>query len=472
MQRNVDQLGRRRFLGSMSACLPLAAVATLLRGQENFRAHGGLHFPATAKRVIFLHQSGAPSQIDLFDDKPEVTRRHGEEMPESARRGQRLTTMTANQRSKPLTASPFRFARHGDSGTELSELLPHTARVVDRLCVIRSMHTEAINHDPAITFMQTGGQLAGRPSMGSWITYGLGSESAELPAFLVMISGGSPGDQPLYSRLWGSGFLPSQHQGIPLRAAEDPVLYLADPPGVDRATRRRMLDALHVLNAQRRSETGDPEIAARMAQFELAFQMQKSLPAVVDLADEPAHTFSLYGEAAREPGSYAANCLLARRLVEQGVRFVQLYHRGWDHHSSLVNRLRGKCQETDQASAALVADLDRRGLLDDTLVVWAGEFGRTVYSQGSLERQDYGRDHHPRCFSIWMAGGGIRGGQTYGATDEFSYNVVRDGVHVHDLQATILHCLGIDHEQLTYRFQGRHHRLTDVAGEVVQDILA
>lgn len=429
------------------------------------------HFPATAKHVIFLHQSGAPSQVDLFDDKPVLRRRHGEELPAAIRANQRLTTMTADQRVKPLAASPFQFERYGDSGQSFSKLLPFTGRVADHLCLVRSLHTDAINHDPALTFIHTGSERPGRPSFGAWASYGLGSENENLPAFAVMLSGGAPGDQPLSGRLWGSGFLPSQNQGVKLRSTGDPVLYLTNPPGITPPARRRMLDALKQLNQRRFEITGDPEIAARIKQFELAFQMQTSVPELADMRDEPGHILKAYGPDVHQPGSYAANCLLARRLVERGVRFVQLFHRGWDHHMNIENRIRDKCRETDQPSAALVADLAQRGLLKDTLVIWAGEFGRTAYCQGELDSADYGRDHHPRCFSIWMAGGGIRRGIAYGATDEFSYNVVENPVHVHDLHATLLHCLGIDHERLTFRFQGRHHRLTDVAGRVIHDLL-
>ncbi len=463
-------LTRRLFLTGTSSHIGMAALATLLPKKLLAGAEQP-HFAPRAKRVIFLHQSGAPSQIDLFDPKPVVRARHGEELPDSLRGGQRLTTMTANQAAKPLTGSPFHFAPCGQCGTELSELLPFTAGVVDEICLIRSMVTDAINHDPAITLIQTGSQLPGRPSVGAWASYGLGSECEDLPAYLVMISGGAPGDQPLSGRLWSAGFLPSHHQGVKLRGQGDPVLYLSNPAGVNGKVRRRMLDSLRELNELQARLTGDPEIDSRIAQFELAFRMQTSVPDLVDLRDEPEHTWTLYGADAKRPGTYAANCLLARRLVERGVRFVQLYHRGWDHHLHLESRIRGKCQETDQASAALVADLEQRGLLDETLIIWAGEFGRTVYCQGQLDARDYGRDHHPRCFSVWLAGGGIRGGIVHGRTDEFGYNVVQDPVNIHDLHATILHCLGIDHERLVYRAQGRHHRLTDVAGKVVQTVL-
>ena len=475
-------LTRRQFLGRGGTGIGVAALGSLLNqelllaGEPRGQRVGGLpslpHHRPTAKRVIFLFQSGAPSQLDLFDPKPELRKRQGEELPESIRQGQRLTGMTADQASKPLAASAFRFARHGACGAEVSELLPHTSRVVDDLCIVRSAFTDAINHDPGVTFFQTGSERPGRPSIGAWASYGLGAESANLPAFIVFLSGGNPGDQPLFDRLWGSGFLPSQHQGVKFRGQGDPVLYLSNPPGVRRATRRRMLDAIATLNRLQHDTFHDPETLARIQQYELTFQIQRSLPEVMDLSDEPASTFALYGDDARRPGTYASNCLIARRLAERGVRFIQLFHRGWDHHASLPSRIRGKCRETDQGSAALVRDLKQRGLLDDTLVVWAGEFGRTVYCQGDLTDDNYGRDHHPRCFSMWMAGGGVRGGQTIGKTDAFSYNIDEDPIHVHDLQATILHCLGIDHRRLTYRSQGRDFRLTDVHGRVVYKLLA
>ncbi|HEV3339511.1 MAG TPA: DUF1501 domain-containing protein [Pirellulales bacterium] len=432
------------------------------------------HFAPKAKRIIYLFQSGAPSQLDLFDHKPRLAELRGSELPDSVRRGQRLTGMTATQASFPLAPTRFTFAQHGKSGAWISELLPHTSRVVDRLCFVKSMHTEAINHDPAVTFFQTGAQLAGRPSIGSWIVYGLGSENRDLPGFVAMISQGSgnPNDQPLYDRLWGSGFLPTKYQGTKFRSTGDPVLFLSNPPGVDAATRRQVLDDIAKLNERQLVERGDPEIATRIAQYELAWRMQSSVPELTDVSQEPEHVFELYGPDARKPGTFAANCLLARRLVERGVRFVQLFHRGWDQHTNLPKQIVGQCRDTDQASAALVTDLAQRGLLDDTLVVWGGEFGRTVYCQGRLTADDYGRDHHPRCFTVWLAGAGIKPGTTHGVTDDFGYNVVQDPVHVHDLHATLLHCLGIDHERLTYKFQGRYHRLTDVAGKVVREILA
>jgi hypothetical protein len=473
------QLTRRAFLGRGGASLGLAALAALLdRDQARAEsASGGLpglpHFPPRAQRVIYLFQSGAPSQIDLFDFKPGLDTLRTTELPDSVRQGQRLTGMTSRQTSFPVAPTLFRCGRHGQSGATVSELLPHTARVVDDLCFIKSMHTEAINHDPAVTFIQTGAQLAGRPSMGAWLTYGLSSVNQDLPAFVVLISQGSgnPNDQPLYDRLWGSGFLPTKYQGVKFRSVGDPVLHLSNPQGLDATTRRRMLDDLAALNQRHNEKTGDPEISTRIAQYELAYRMQSAVPELTDLSGEPDHVFDLYGPEARKPGTFAANCLLARRLAERGVRFIQLFHRGWDQHTKLPTQIRGQCRDTDQPSAALVMDLKRRGLLDDTLVVWGGEFGRTVYCQGRLTADDYGRDHHPRCFTVWLAGGGTKPGVTYGETDDFSYNIVRDPVHVHDLQATILHCLGIDHTRLTYRFQGRDHRLTDVAGKVVEGIL-
>ncbi|MEX2561019.1 MAG: DUF1501 domain-containing protein, partial [Pirellulales bacterium] len=422
----------------------------------------------------YLFQSGAPSQMDLFDYKPRLADLRASELPESIRQGQRLTGMTSGQTSFPVAPSKFAFARHGASGAWVSDLMPHTARVADELCFVKSMFTEAINHDPAITFFQTGAQLAGRPSIGSWLSYGLGSENADLPAFVTMISRGTgnPNDQPLYDRLWGSGFLPTRYQGIKFRSVGDPVLFLSNPGGLGSATRRRMLDDLARLNQLKLEEFGDPEIATRIAQYEMAYRMQTSVPELTDVSDEPEHIFDLYGPDSKKPGTYAANCLLARRLAERGVRAVQLFHRGWDQHTNLPKQIVGQAADTDQASAALVADLKQRGMLDDTLVVWGGEFGRTVYCQGKLTADDYGRDHHPRCFTIWMAGGGIKAGFSYGETDDYCYNITRDPVHVHDLHATLLHCLGIDHERLTYKFQGRYHRLTDVHGEVVRPLLA
>ncbi len=469
-------LTRRHFFGWVGMGLGAAALASLL-GREARAAQpaGGLpHFTPRARRVIYLFQSGGPSQMDLFDPKPKLARRFGEELPESIRRGQRLTGMTANQATHPVAPSAFRFRQHGASGTWVSELLPQTARVADELCVIKSMHTEAINHDPAITFFQTGSQQAGRPSIGAWTVYGLGSEGRTLPAFVVMVSQGTgrPNGQPLYDRLWGSGFLPTQYQGVKFRGVGDPVLYLSNPPGYGDTERRRMLDAVVRLNEMKRAECPDPEISTRIAQYEMAYRMQTSVPELIDLSGEPESVLRLYGLEVRRRGSYAYNCLLARRLAERGVRFIQLFHRGWDNHRDLPKQLAGQCRDTDQASAGLILDLKQRGLLDDTLVVWGGEFGRTVYCQEKLTRDNYGRDHHPRCFTVWLAGGGIRPGMTFGATDDYCYNIVQDPVDVHDLHATILHLLGIDHKRLTFKFQGRDFRLTDVHGQVIERILA
>ena len=467
---------RRQFLGRVG--LGATALASMMHEDALAVGNGGLpglpHFAPKAKRIIYLFQSGAPSQLDLFDHKPQLLSRQGTDLPASIRQGQRLTGMTATQDHFPIAPSKFRFAQHGRSGAWLSELLPHTARVADELCFIKTMNTEAINHDPAITFFQTGAQLAGRPSMGSWASYGLGSENHDLPAFVALLSNGTgnPMDQPLYDRLWGSGFLPTKHQGIKFRSDGDPVLFLSNPDGLNRSARRRMLDDLTKLNQMQLAEFGDPETATRIAQYELAYRMQSSVPALTDVSQESDSAFDLYGPEARKPGTFAANCLLARRLAERGVRFIQLFHRGWDQHTKLPTQIAGQCRDTDQPAAALIQDLKQRGLLDDTLVVWGGEFGRTVYCQGRLTSDDYGRDHHPRCFTIWMAGGGIKPGMTHGETDDYGYNVARDPVHVHDLHATLMHCLGIDHTRLTFKFQGRHHRLTDVHGKVVKAVLA
>jgi hypothetical protein len=461
------RIARRSFLGGSSAGIGSMALAHLF-GSAN-EARGATHHPPRAKRVISLFMHGGPSQLDLFDHKPWLKHRHGEELPASVRGEQRLTGMTSGQKSLPITSSLFRFERHGDSGAWLSELLPQTARIADELCIIRSMHTEAINHDPAVTLLQTGHQQPGRPSFGSWLSYGLGSESENLPAFVVMISRGSaarPAD-PLYARLWGSGFLPSNHQGVNLRSGGEPVLYLSNPAGVDAEARRQQLDVIAGLNRRAAERELDPEIETRIAQYELAYRMQGSIPELTDFAGETAKTLEAYGPQVRVPGSFAANCLLARRMVERGVRFVQLYHRGWDQHYNLPSDLRLQCGDVDQPCRALVEDLKQRGLLDETLVVWGGEFGRTTYSQGELEAANYGRDHHGGCFTMWVAGGGVKRGVQFGETDEFCYNVVKDPVHVHDLNATLLHLLGIDHERLTYRADGRDYRLTDVAGRVI-----
>ncbi len=458
---------RRTFLKANAAGLGTMALSQLLSGT----ASASTHFQPKAKRIIYLFQSGGPAQQDLFDHKPLLREMNGQDLPPEIRGEQRLTGMSANQSSLPLAGSHFKFSRHGQSGAWLSELLPYHRDIVDDVCFIKSMHTEAINHDPAITMFQTGSQIAGRPSLGAWLSYGLGSENADLPAFVVLVTAGQ-GDQPLYARLWGSGFLDSKHQGVRLRAGEDPVLYLSNPNGVSASRRRAQLDTIRDLNQHQFNKEFDPEIESRIAQYEMAFRMQTSVPSVTDLSDEPESTFKLYGDDARQPGTFAANCLLARRLAERNVRFIQLYHQGWDQHSNLPRGIRGQAKETDQASAALIKDLKQRGLLEDTLVIWGGEFGRTSYSQGVLTNDNYGRDHHPRCFTTWMAGGGIKPGITYGATDEFGYNVVENGVHVHDFNATILHLLGIDHERLTYKYQGRRFRLTDVEGHILHDILA
>jgi hypothetical protein len=471
------QLSRRAFINHCA--LGAAALASLLNERTSAQApseSGGAvpHFAPKAKRVIYLFQSGAPSQLDLFDPKPGLEKYHGRNLPDSIRQGQRLTGMTAYQSSFPIAPSIFKFARHGQSGASLSELLPHTAKVVDNLTFIKSLHTEQINHDPAITFSLTGFHLAGRPSMGAWISYGLGSENRDLPAFVVMVSlgTGNTGDQPLYDRLWGGGFLPSKYQGVKFQNGADPVLYLSNPAGVNDQARRRFLDDLAKLNQKNAASVGDPEILSRVAQYEMAFRMQSSVPELIDLSKEPDKTFDRYGPDARRPGSYAANCILARRLAERGVRFIQLFHRGWDQHNNCPKQIRNQARDTDQPTAALIEDLKERGMLDDTLVVWGGEFGRTVYSQGALSQDNYGRDHHPRCFTVWLAGGGVKPGVTIGETDDFSYNIARDPVSVFDLNATILHCLGIDHTRLTYKYQGRYFRLTDVHGDVVRKILA
>ncbi len=464
---------RRHFLQSSAA--GLAAMHGLLANPIGHAVESVKvpHFAAKAKRIIYLFQSGGPSHLELLDYKPRLRELHGKELPDSIRQGQRLTGMTSGQKSFPVVASKFKFDQHGKSGAWISELLPHTSKMVDDLCIVRSMHTEAINHDPAITFIQTGSQQPGRPSLGAWLSYGLGNEAEELPAFVVMISHGSGRDsnQGLLDRLWGAGFLPSSHQGVKLRSGADPVLYLNDPPGVDRRLRRQMLDGLAKLNELQRGVDGDPEIQTRIEQYEMAFRMQSSVPDLIDMSDESEATMEMYGPNARKPGTFAANCLLARRLAERGVRFIQLYHRGWDNHGGLASNIPKQCDDIDQPQAALIADLKRRGLLDDTLVIWGGEFGRTVYSQGNLT-EDYGRDHHGRCFSVWLAGGGIRPGMVHGETDDYGYNIVRDPVHVHDLNATLLHCLGFDHERLTYRYQGRDFRLTDVHGNVIKPLLA
>ncbi len=475
-------LTRRHFFGLASTGLGTAALASLLApaasGAPDASANGGLpglpHFPPKAKRVVFLHQSGGPSQIDLFDYKPKLKEYMGVDLPASVRMGQRITGMTSGQATLPVAPSIFKFAQYGKSGAWVSELMPHTAKIVDDIAIVKTMWTDAINHDPAITFIQSGFQQPGRPSMGAWISYGLGSENRELPSFVVLISqqSGLNTDQPLFSRLWGSGFLPSKYQGVQFRSSGDPVLYLSDPPGVDKSTRRNILDAVEQLDAIRADAYHDPEIETRISQYEMAFKMQTSVPELMDMEKEPQHIFDMYGPDSRKPGSYASHCLLARRLLERNVRFVQIYKRGWDQHNDLPRDLALQAQSVDQPSAALVQDLKQRGMLDDTLVIWGGEFGRTVYCQGKLTEANYGRDHHPRCFTMWMAGGGIKPGLVHGETDDYSYNALSGQVHIHDLQATILNCLGIDHKRLTYKFQGRHFRLTDVAGNVETKLLA
>jgi hypothetical protein len=474
-----DKLTRRAFFGASSTGVGMAALASLLGGNANAEtvaktAHGALpgfpNFPPTAKRVIYLFQSGGPSQMELFDYKPRLVEFQGTDLPESIRGGQRLTGMSATQASFPVVPSKFKFAQHGNSGAWVSELLPHTAKIADQLTFIKTVNTEEINHDPAVTLAQTGFRLGGRPSMGAWISYGIGCETEDLPAFVVMISSAG-GGQPLYDRLWGNGFLPSRYQGVKFRSVGDPVLYISDPKGFSPAERREYLDSLGQLNKLEYDEFGDPETNTRISQYEMAFRMQSSVPDLTDLSNEPASTFELYGEDAKKSGTFASHCLLARRLAERGVRFIQLYHRDWDHHANLPAALPQRCKDVDQASAALIQDLKQRGMLDDTLVVWGGEFGRTVYCQGRLTATDYGRDHHGRCFTMWVAGGGIKPGITLGATDDYGYNITQDPVHAHDLQATILRCLGIDHTKLTFQFQGRHFRLTDVAGKVVNQVL-
>jgi hypothetical protein len=469
---------RRQFFGRSARGIGTVALASLLDPQlfanvnDPLRTKGALprlHFAPKAKRVIYLFQSGAPSHLDLFDPKPKLKELTKTELPNSIRMGQRITGMTSGQKQLLVVGSPFKYAAHGKCGMEISELLPWTAKVADDIALVRAMYTEPINHDPAVTFFATGNQQPGRPTMGAWISYGLGSDNANMPAFVVLLSGG--GGQPLQARYWGNGFLPGVHQGVQLRATGDPVLYVSNPPGINRDTRRQQLDDLRELNRIQLENLADPEIATRIEAYEMAYRMQTSVPDLMDISKEPKEMLDLYGA---EPGkaSYANNCLLARRLAEKDVRFIQLVHRDWDHHGDLPNAIRGQAKQTDQASAALIMDLKQRGMLDDTLVIWGGEFGRTVYSQGEITAASFGRDHHPRCFSIWMAGGGIKPGTTFGQTDDYGYNVVSDGVHVHDFHATMLHCMGIDHERLTYRSQGRDFRLTDVAGKVVKQLLA
>ncbi|MEO0793839.1 MAG: DUF1501 domain-containing protein [Verrucomicrobiota bacterium] len=473
---NPFQVSRRQFLNNFGLGLGGIALSQLLSASPLSAARtpaflSSPHYAPKAKRIIFLFQAGGPSQLDLFDHKPLLNEQHGEQLPDSVRQGQRLTGMSGNQSSIPLAGSPYEFKKSGESGQEISELLPYTARIADELCIVKSLYTDAINHGPATVFMQTGSQLDGRPSIGSWIDYGLGRDNENLPSFVVLTTK-NKGGQPLKTGLWGSGFLPSKHQGIRFRSGKDPVLYLNNPNGVSNKSRRMMLDRLKELHEHQFVGTPDEEIQSRISQYEMAFRMQASVPDATNISDEPDFIFDEYGPDSREPGTYAANCILARRLAERGVKFIQLYHKGWDQHSGLPGALPVQCRETDQASAALVVDLKRRGLLDDTLVVWGGEFGRTNYCQGKLTPKSFGRDHHPRCFSFWMAGGGVKPGTSYGETCPFGYNIVKDPMHIHDLHATMLHLMGIDHEQLTYRFQGRRFRLTDVHGHIFKDLLA
>lgn len=493
LQEIERQMDRRNFLSKTSMGLGAIALGSLLNADKAFASvkNGGLdasnadallksynknrlglpHHLPKAKRIVYLFQSGGPSQLEMWDYKPKLKNMFGQDLPDSVRQGQRLTAMSAEQTSFPMAPSIFDFKQYGKSGTWASELLPYTSEIVDELCFIKSMQTDQINHDPAITFMQTGNQLAGRPSIGSWLSYGLGSDNENLPTFITLITK-NMGGQPLYSRLWGNGFLPTEHQGVQFRSGKDPVLYLSDPENYDGHDRRQMLDYLGKLNEVQHDVYGDPEINARMTQYEMAFRMQTSVPEVTDMSDEPDYIFDMYGEDSRDPGTYAANCLMARKLLEKDVKFVQLYHQGWDQHSYCPGGVKAQCLRTDQANAALIKDLKQRGMLEDTLVVWGGEFGRTVYSQGQLTPENYGRDHHPKAFTMWMAGAGVKQGYTHGETDDFSYNVVKDPVHVHDFHATLMHLFGIDHERLTFKHQGRRYRLTDVHGHVVKDLLS
>ncbi|WP_420399651.1 DUF1501 domain-containing protein [Flagellimonas sp.] len=473
-------INRRHFLGKTALGLGSAALGSLLlpdlfKGGQNDSDElplGIKHFASKAKRIIMLTQNGAPSQLESFDYKPLLNKMFNEDLPDSIRKGQRVTGMTSNQERFPLVGSKFKFQQYGKAGTWVSEIFPHIGEIADDICVIKTMHTEAINHDPALTFIQTGAQQGNRPSMGAWMSYGLGSENQNLPAYCVLLSRGKGNGQGVYSKLWSNGFLDSIHQGVQFSASEDPILYLNNPDGIDMKSRRTMLDHLAALNEQGYQEFGDPEIHTKIKQYEMAYRMQTAVPEVTDMSKEPDHIIKMYGSDCMIPGTYAANCLLARKLSESGVRFVQLYHQGWDQHGNLPNEMAIQAKDVDQASAALIKDLKQRGLLDETLVIWGGEFGRTNYCQGKLTEDNYGRDHHPRCFSIWMAGGGVKSGLTHGETDEFGYNIIKDPVHVHDLQATILHLMGIDHEQLTYKYLGRRFRLTDVHGHVVNDIIA
>lgn len=472
------QFNRRKFLSRLSIGLGSAALGSLLipdlfRDQtvEEALSAGLPHFAPKAKRVIYLFQNGAPSQLETFDHKPLLRKMMGQDLPASIRNGQRLTGMTANQTSFPLVGSYYDFKQYGQSGAWVSELFPHIAQITDDICFVRSMHTEAINHDPALTFFQSGAQQGNRPSMGSWVSYGLGTENSNLPAFCVLLSRGKGNGQGVYSKLWTNGFLDSVHQGVQFSSGENPILYLQDPAGLSRLSRRKMLDQIAALNEMELNRFGDPETAAKISQYEMAYRMQTAVPEIMDTSKEPEDIIRMYGPDCLVPGTFAANCLLARKLSENGVRFVQLYHQGWDQHGNLPSEMRGQAMDVDRPSAALITDLKQRGLLDETLVIWGGEFGRTNYCQGKMTADNYGRDHHPRCFTIWMAGGGVRPGMVYGETDELGYNIVKDPVHVHDFQATVLHLLGLDHEKLTYKFQGRRYRLTDLYGNVVKDII-
>ena len=471
-------LNRRKFLSKLSLGIGSVALGSLLipdlfsgKMDEEALMAGLPHFAPKAKRIIYLFQNGAPSQLDLFDYKPKLQEMFGQDLPESIRMGQRLTGMTADQKKFPLAGTVFNFKQYGKAGTWLSELLPHTASIADDICVIKSIFTEAINHDPALTFFQTGAQVGNRPSMGSWLSYGLGSENKNLPAFCVLLSKGKGNGQGVYSKLWTNGFLDSIHQGVQFSSGDNPVLYLNNPESISTDDRRKMLDKVNALNEESYKEFGDPEINTKIQQYEMAFRMQTAVPEITDMSKEPESIVKLYGPECLVPGTYAANCLLARKLSENGVRFVQLYHQGWDGHNNLPGEIKGQCQDVDQASAALITDLKQRGLLDETLVIWGGEFGRTNYCQGPLSKENYGRDHHPRCFSIWMAGGGVKPG-VYGETDEFGYNIIKDPVHVNDFHATVLNLMGLNHEQLTFKHLGRRYRLTDVAGKVVNGIIA
>ncbi len=471
-------VNRRHFLGKVGLGVGTVALGSLLipdlfSGEVDEMASLGLpHFAPKAKRIIYLFQNGAPSQLESFDYKPLLNEMTGQELPASIRMGQRLTGMTSNQEKFPLVGSYFKFTQYGQSGTWVSELFPNMARIIDEFCIIKTMHTEAINHDPALTFMQTGAQQGNRPSMGAWLSYGLGSDNKNLPAFCVLLSRGRGNGQGVYSKLWTNGFLESVHQGVQFSSSEEPVLYLNNPEGIDGAARRRMLDKLGAMNGMAHQEFGDPEIQARIQQYEMAYRMQTSVPELTDLGREPDSIIKMYGPDCLVPGTYAANCLLARKLSEAGVRFVQLYHQGWDQHGNMMGEMPLQAQDADRASAALILDLKQRGLLDETLVIWGGEFGRTNYCQGDLSKENYGRDHHPRCYTVLMAGGGVKKGMTYGETDEFGYNIVKDPVHVNDFHATVLNLMGLDHEKLVFKHLGRRYRLTDVGGHVVKPLLA